>query len=46
LKNDKKKKFFYKFFSKQTSIEIIEGAIKKNNSIELDSKAKAFMGYK
>lgn len=43
MKNGKRKKFFYKTYAKQTSIEIIEAAFKKNNMIELDAQIKKLM---
>jgi hypothetical protein len=43
MKNGKRKKFFYKTYAKQNSIEIIEAAFKKNNMIELDAQIKKLM---
>ena len=43
IKNGKQKRFFYKLYAKEASIELIKYALKKNDNIKLDSKVKAFI---
>ena len=44
MKNGKSKKVYYKFYAKETSIDIIQYALKKNMNIEIGSEVKAFIG--
>lgn len=43
LKNGKRKRFFYRTYTKQPLIDIIETALKKNTMIELDTQIKKLM---